>query len=118
MNKSGLSSFGLSHPFQADTAAGPQFEPDFDQLDAAELVEQLPGAQRRRAGFEFVFETDPQTVPQKGDHEMGFDSFGGEVPDWTDGKVAFESPENGFDFGELDVLGPKFGRIAPLQIGA
>jgi hypothetical protein len=68
--------------------------------------------------FQFVFETDPQTVPQKGDHEMGFDSFGGEVPDWTDGKVAFESPENGFDFGELDVLGPKFGRIAPLQIGA
>jgi hypothetical protein len=30
----------------------------------------LPGAQRGCAGLEFVFEAEPQTAPQKGDHGM------------------------------------------------
>ena len=51
MNKSGLSSFGLSHPFQADAAAGAQFEPDFDQLDAGELVKQLTFARSNKPDF-------------------------------------------------------------------
>jgi hypothetical protein len=33
-------------PVPADAATGAQFESDFDLLDAAELVKQLPGAQR------------------------------------------------------------------------
>ena len=49
---------------------------------------------------------------------MGFDSFRGEVPDGPDGQVAFESAEDGFDFGKLDVLAPEFGWIAALEVGA
>ena len=82
------------------------------------MVEQLPGGQGRGAGLEFVFEAYPQTVPQEGDHDVGFDPLGCKMPDRADGQVAFERAENGFDFGKLDVLGPKFGRIAALQVGA
>ncbi len=55
---------------------------------------------------------------QEGDHLVGFDSFRGEVPDGPDGQVAFESAEDGFDFGKPDVLAPEFGWIAALEISA
>ena len=48
----------------------------------------------------------------------GFDPLGGKVPDRADGQVAFERAKDSFDFGKLDVLGPKFGRIAGLQVSA
>ena len=51
MNKSGLSSFGLSHPFQADAAGRRAIEPDFDQLDAGELVKQLTFARSNKPDF-------------------------------------------------------------------
>ena len=47
MNKSGLSSFGLSHPFQADAAAGAQL----NQLDAGELVKQLTFARSNKPDY-------------------------------------------------------------------
>jgi hypothetical protein len=87
-------------------------------LDTAKLVKQLPGTQGRGAGFKFVFETDPKTVSQEGNHDVGFDPLGGKMPDWPDGQVAFESTENGFDFGQLNVLGPKLSRITAFQVGA
>jgi hypothetical protein len=65
-----------------------------------------------------VLEAHPQTVSQEGDHDVGFDPLGGEVPDRPDGKVAFERVEDSFDLGKLDVLAPKFGRIAALKVGA
>ena len=76
------------------------------------MVKQLPRGQRRGAGLELVFEAYPQTVSQEGDHDVGFDPFGGKVPDRADSQVAFERAEDGFDFSERDVLGPKLGRIA------
>ena len=107
MDEGGLGGFGLSDAFQADAAPSAKLEPDFHHLKAGKLVEQLPWRQRGRAGFEFVLKTHPQAVSQEGDHDMGFDPLGGEVPDWTDGQVAFECAEDGFDFGELDVLAPR-----------
>lgn len=59
-----------------------------------------------------MLEAHPQTVSQEGDHDVGFDPLGGEVPDRADGQVAFERAENGFDFCKLNVLAPEFGRIA------
>ena len=107
MDEGGLGGFGLSDAFQADAAPSAKLEPDFHHLKAGKLVEQLPWRQRGRAGFEFVLKTHPQAVSQEGDHDMGFDPLGGEVPDRTDGQVAFECAEDGFDFGELDVLAPE-----------
>ena len=112
MDKGGLGSFGLSNPFQADAPAGSQLEPDFDHLDAPKLVKQLPRGQGGGAGLEFMFETHPQTVAQECDHEVSFDPLWGEVPNGPDGQIAFKGTENGFDFGQLDVLGPKFSRSA------
>src|SRR5262245_3175373 len=93
-------------------------KPDFHHFDATKLVEQLAWAQGRGAGLEFVFEAYPQTVSQEGDHDVGFDPLGCKMPDRADSQVAFERAENGFDFGKLNVLDPKSGRIAPLQVGA
>ena len=90
MNECGLRSFGLSNAFQADAATGAELEPDFHYLDAGKLVEQLPWGQGGRAGFKFALETHPQAVSQEGDHDVGFDPRGGEVPDRTDGQIAFE----------------------------
>jgi hypothetical protein len=42
MDNGGPASFGLCNPFQADAAAGSQLEPDFDHVDALQLVKQLP----------------------------------------------------------------------------
>ena len=114
MNKGGLSGFGLSDAFQADAAASAKLEPDFHHLNAGKLIEQLPWRQRGRAGSKFVLKTHPQAVSQEGDHDVGFDALRGEVPDRTDGQVAFERAENGFDLGKLDILAPELGWITSL----
>ena len=69
----------------------------------------------RCAGFQFVLEAHPQTVSQEGDHDVGFDPLGGEVPDRPDGQVAFERTENGFDFCKLCMV--RDG-IAALKVGS
>jgi len=107
MDKGGLGGSGLGDPFQADAAAGWRLEPDFDHLDAAKLVKQLPWGQGGGTGLEFMFQTHPQTVSQESDHEVSFDPLWGEVPNGPDGKIAFEGTEYGFDFGQLDVEAPR-----------
>ena len=42
-------------------------------------------------------------VSEEGDHDVGFDQLGGEVPDRPDGQVAFERAKDGFDFCKLNV---------------
>lgn len=49
---------------------------------------------------------------------MGFDAVFELVVDGTNGGVAFEFFEGLFDFGELEVVFPKFSRIAAAQIRA
>ena len=114
VDEGGLRSFGLGDAFQADAAASAKLEPDFHHLDAGKLIEQLPWGQRGRAGSKFALKTHPQAVSQEGDHDVGFDPLGGEVPDRTDGHIGFERADDSFNLGELDVLAPEFGRIGPL----
>jgi len=116
VNKGGLSGFGLSDAFQADAAASAKLEPDFHHLNAGKLVEQLPWGQRRCAGFKFVPEAHPQTVSQEGDHDVGFDPLGGEVPDRPDGQVALERAEDGFDFCKLNVLAQSLAGSLPSRL--
>ena len=104
MDEGGLSGFGLSDAFQADAAPSAKLEPDFHHLNAGKLIEQLPWGQRGRAGSKFVLKAHPQAVSQEGDHDVGFDPLGSEVPDRTDGQIAFERADDGFHLSELDVL--------------
>jgi hypothetical protein len=59
----------LSTHFQADAAAGSQLESDFEHLDPAKLVKQLPRGQGGGADLEFTFKTHPQTLSQECDNE-------------------------------------------------
>jgi hypothetical protein len=59
MDEGGLGGFGLSDALQADAAPGAKLEPTFHHLNAGKLIEQLPWAQRGRAGSEFVVEAPP-----------------------------------------------------------
>jgi hypothetical protein len=96
----------------AALAQGPRNAPQ------GKLIEQLPWGQRGRAGSKFVLKAHPQAVSQEGDHDVGFDPLGSEVPDRTDGQIAFECADDGFNLGKLNVLAPEFGRITLLQVGA
>ena len=88
-------------------------EPDFRQLNAGKLIEQLPGSRRGGAGFEFVLKTHPEAVSQEGDHGMGFDSLGVEC---RIGRMAIASvTDDGFNLGKLNVLAPEFPDHSPTK---
>jgi hypothetical protein len=58
-----------------------------------------------------LLQKDPETVSQESNQDVGFDASLNPVKDRPQILLAFEGAEDGFHFGELDVLTPEFIRI-------
>jgi hypothetical protein len=58
-----------------------------------------------------LLQTDPQAVTQESNQDVSFDTSLNPVKDGPQIQLAFEGAEDGFHFGQLDVLTPEFFRI-------
>jgi hypothetical protein len=55
-----------------------------------------------------LLQTDPETVTQESNQDVGFDTSLNPVKDGPQIQLAFKSAEDGFNFGQLDVMTPEF----------
>jgi hypothetical protein len=63
----------------------------------------LPAAARS-----FCFRQIQRSAPQESNQDVGFDTLLKAVKDGPQVQLTFEGAEDGFHFGELDVLTPEF----------
>jgi hypothetical protein len=87
-----------------------------DDVRALQRRELREGSGRCEAGataVQQVFQRHPARVAEKGDQEMGFHAVLQLMEERSDGQLAFQRPEGGFRFGQLDVLRPELlGRLS------
>jgi hypothetical protein len=110
----GLSGLRLGDSRQADGAAVAQFEPDFHQHDAAELIEQRPGRETGRRALAAFFQIDPETIAEERHHQVRLHARLGPVPDRAYLDLAFERAKRRLRFRQLDIGRPQLRRI-PLR---
>jgi hypothetical protein len=106
-----LLSLGLGDTRQTNPAAFAEIEPDFDKDDLLKTVNDLGWSETSGGDAQLLVQADPETVTQESNQDVGFDTSLNPVKDWPQIQLAFERAEDGFNFGELDVLTPEFFRI-------
>ena len=91
---------------------------DIEHLHGGELFKDSSRSQAAGTGFEASLEGDLQAVGEEGDEDVGFNAVFELVVNGADRQVAFELFKCLFDFGELEVVFPKFYRIVSAQVRA
>jgi len=86
-------------------------EVGIDHLDGGKLVEYSPGGETRSVGPQAGAEGDVKAIGEEGDKDAGLDAGLALVVDGAQIQVVLEIFESRFDFSELDVKVPKFGRV-------
>jgi hypothetical protein len=99
-----LLSLWLSDTRQTNPAAFAEIEPDFDKDDLLKRMNDLGWSETSGGGPQFLLQTDPETVTQESNQDVGFDPSRNPVKDGPQIQLAFERAEDGFNFGELNVL--------------
>jgi hypothetical protein len=87
-------------------------------LHGFELFQNGTGCQARCFDFGPLFQGDLQAVTQEADENVCLDPVVFLMIDRADVQIVFEFFEGLFDFGEYDVLFPKFFRTSGGKIGA
>ena len=72
----------------------------------------LGGSETSSGWAQLLLQTNPETVTEEGNQDMGFNAALDPVKDGSQVQFAFECAENGFNLGELNVLLPELLRIA------
>ena len=93
-------------------------EMDVEHLHGGELFEDSAWSQSAGARFETGLEGDLQAIGEEGDENVRFNAAFKLVVNGSDRQVAFEFFKCLFDFGELEVVFPKFCGIVSAQVRA
>ena len=91
---------------------------DIDHLHGGEFFEHDPRRQSRRQRLQPLFQRDQQTISQKRNENMGFDSGFELVIDRTDRQIVLQLLERLLDLDQLQIEPPQMAGIVALDIGA
>ena len=89
-----------------------------DHLQRSKLFQHGPWRQPRCQSATTLFQCYLQAVGHKGDEDIRLNAFIALMVNRPNGQVALEFFKRLLDFGELELVLPKPGRIDPGEIGA
>lgn len=87
-----------------------------EQLHGRQAVERAARSEAGCARFELHHQRDLQAVGEEGDKDMRFDTIYALVVDRSNGEIALERFECGFDLGELKIKLPQLCGIGRREI--